>query len=367
MRAGYKISSKAYAVARLLACHDPRLETEKIAGELGYSRDAVEDALRQLRSNAAALWPQHIRDIRVLGLQTLVVEAAPLPATPMSIEDLEKYGVPLARYMYSYRVVLRESQVGVYSYIVPLSLRDRIIEEVVNGLPRVRSYDIGWIAPIKAACSPSAPPSLEEEVRRALSLEAEYERLLGKFTVMKDYDIVDLLIYASLDLKPLATRSELLDITWPLQERLGEQAITRKYKMNRRKALAKYELLSRKGLLGRVLLHKIFWPGEDIIPLYLVVDASCAPRLYALASRLFLAANIFVGERTAATIVTVPDPLLEELRVALKNCNMSTGVITSGVGTVLPFDMYHPSVGWRLEPFPVSVLEILRGRGIISG
>ena len=143
--------------------------------------------------------------------------------------------------------------------------------------------------------------------------------------------------------------------------------ITRRYKMNRKKALAKYELLSRRGLVGRALLHKVFWPGNDIIPLYLVVDSSCAARLYALASRLFLAANIFVGERIAATIVTVPDPLLEGLRVALKNCNMSTGVITSGVGTVLPFDMYHPSVGWRVEPFPVSVLDILRGRGIISG
>ncbi len=360
-----EVSSKARLVAWMLACYDPRLneDRESLREALGLSEYAVEAALRELRNAPPEeTWPQHIRDIRVLGLKTLVAEAEPLRVEAREIDDIASV-VPAHRYLYSYRVTMDNR--AYYSYIVPVELEDKLYSEITEGLRGLRSVDIGWTTPIRAPCSPpSGDP--RDEIAAAKALEEEYAALLKPPSRIK-YGIVELMLYSILDLNPLASKPEILDATWAVRERLGRSMPNVRVRLVKSKAMQAYEKLSRQRLIGRALLHKVHWQPpmlQSLVSLYVTTDAACAPRLYALASRLRLAASVFAGESTAATVMVAPDQLLEDIRRSLGGCSARTGAITYGFGTVLPFDMYHPLHGWRMEPYPL--LEILKGKKIVT-
>ena len=354
-----QLGSREARIARLLACTDFRLDMKGLSQLTGYQERYLENLLRRIRKTGREYWPLHIRDLRPLRLGSLLLRSSrAIPGNPSSITDLEKLGVPVARYLHSYRVLM--DNYAVYSYTVPDQLRDTIVSQVTRILEHT-VYDTGYTVPIKPPCRLDRP-RLEDVYKLLVSEggEEHYAQLLEKKPEQIDYGLVELYLYAKLDLDPLSTITGLQDPSDVLKER--EVECQRRLRMRRQRIRDAYERLSSRGFIGRVLLMRLIWMGEDPIPFYVEVERSCAPRLYGIASQLLLAPSIFVGEQVAAASMILPDRLTEPVRRLLSGCKVYNNVIASGFGTTVPLEMYVPGRGWSTDPAPLP--QILWGQGL---
>ena len=333
-------------VARLLACYDMRMQVKDIAKTLGYSVNYASSLLTRIRRlGAVRLWAQHIRDIRVLGLNTLIVHAAPLPDSvvdSLSLRRLEQ-ALPYARYLLSYRVT--GEGIAAYSFIIPIELSEEMTRDILAAL-KPSFYDYGFVAPVNPYCGDLPAREVLDNID---VFEEKLTEPVERQPPIIEYGILELLIYAMLDINPLASLRELQDPRPVLVERLEKDEIT-PVRLKYNKVKKSYERLSSQGYVGRVLLHRVLWGDTDIVGLYVLAKRECAHRLYAAASATLSAASVFVGEKTAASVVAMPDSLLPSFRRALGGCLERAMVIAEGFGTTLPVEMYHPRRGWSLEP-----------------
>jgi len=346
-------------VAKLLTCYDPRLpeDRKEISCIVNYSEKHVDSILRDMRQRQRDLWAHHIRDIRALGLATVVVKTDRRLENVATVNDLEKIGLPWARYLYSYRTILGAEKRRVYSYLAPVKMLDEIVDDVQSYFTDAQ-IDLGFTIPVRHDCR-------RLEVSREIGdedIEKAAKDLASEPPKIKP-TLLDVLLYARLDENPLASMRDLQDVSTILEERLATP--TRLW-LRKKKVKAAYPRLSRLGLVGRALVMKAAWPEEPLAPLYISVDTGrdegCAARLYAIADAMWAAASIFVGRSTAATVLALPDddtPVIENL---LGDCISDSGYITSGFGTVIPVEMFSPKEGWSAERQPVETL--LMGLGL---
>ncbi len=349
----HELGVKEAAVARLLACYDFRLKEDRmrIANKLGYTEKHVSEIIRRLRGmGKERLWPQHIRDIRHLSLATVLVRTRRcIEGDPRTLGELPSYGVPLHRFLYSYRVVMHG--LCIYSYLVPWRFLDEALEGITDGLGG--ETDVGITVPVRPLCrDPPAMPGKEDEEEAAA--------MLHQSPRPQPLELLDLVIYSALDINPLHTLRELQDVSEIVSERLGRRV---RVLLNYSKLRRRYIQLSSSGLIGRVLVYRAVWGASAMLhPLYVEVEKSCAARLYASAKSLWAATNVFLGEEAAATVMLIPDEYSERLRRSLRGCIRLSDVITSGFGAGLPIDMYSPKKGWCLEPQPLP--RLLEGLGL---
>ncbi len=344
-----------WLIARLLACYDPRLSEERsrLAEQAGYSQKHVESVLRELRRGVRELWAQHIRDIRALGLASIVVSTRRQLEDVRTVDDLERVGLPWARYLYSYRRVLSDSGRRVYSYLAPIDMLDEMVDDI-GGFFDDAKIDIGFNVPVVFTCDNLDPVDVvdDEALERA-------RRMLGTPPPKERIGLLEVLLYARLDENPLATYRDMQNISTVLEERIGRAPPLR---LKFRKVVLAHERLSRKRLLGRVLVLRAVWGDETPAPLYVSVRASCAAHLYALASSLWASPSIFVGKETAATVLVIPDSRVHVIEETLGDCITESGYITAGFGTVIPVEMYSPKRGWTTEKQPIE--KLLLGLGL---
>lgn len=318
-------------VARAQACFDPRTELNKIAKHCKTSVKTVQRVLSILRRTSREYWPQHIRDIRALGLKTIIIHSNKGLKNIHKIEDLRHQGIPLYRYWHSYRATLDGHHI--YSYFVPAGQE----QEFTQVLERLGEVDYGETIPVKPLYTEPHPLS---KPSKAPTLPKRVPLLLAA------------LIYASLDLSPLATLKELTNITPVLRERLGE--ISTIYTLDLRKLLRAYRALSKHGLLGRALLLLVAPNTKRPIPLYIEVKKECFANLYQLVSETWSAPSIFLGKEIAAAVMVLPDELADKAQQVLSGCIEYSNVITRGYGTTIPIEMYDPfKATWSLEPQPL--------------
>jgi len=319
-------------IARSIACFDPRLDASRIARVLGVSPSTVWKVLQRLRQKAWELWPQHIRDVRSLGLGTAIVYSDKPLTDVSSICDLKERGVPLARYLHSYRATL--DGVHIYSYFVPRSLT----AEFLAKLEKLGRVDYGFTVPVHPGCSIATPSNVDTLPQPG---ENSIPRLLGS------------LIYARLDLSPLASMHELADVTPVIQARLG--AVNTSYRLNMGKLVKTYMALSRRGMVGRVLLLLLAAASSRPIPLYVAVQRECFNQLYGLIAETWSAPSIFIGKEIAATVMVLPDEYSGEAQKRLQDCIVYSGLITTGFGTTIPIEMYNVyEKEWSLQPQPLE-------------
>jgi hypothetical protein len=347
-------------LAKLLACYDYRLPEEKevIIKRLKYSKKTVEDMIRRLKSNQYSLWAQHIRDLRAIGLATLVAEtrrrledAAAKKIEEIKIADLEKAGLPWARYFYSYREFIDGR--AVYSYLAPLSLIDKITSDVEEYFSDGR-VEVGATIPVRFDCT-----SLDPEVRLSDDVIDSAAREIERPPPSINYDLLEIVVYARLDMEPLAGIRDMQNIEWLVEERLGVPAGLR---LRLRRLQQAHRRLSRLKLVGRALSPAAAWNRAGLVPFYIEVASDCAPRLYAVARGLWASPSIFVGSETAAAVMAVPDSQTPQVAQLLHGCVRRHGLITKGAGSVLPVEMYLPGQGWAEKPQPL--LKLLWGRGL---
>lgn len=321
-------------VARAQACFDPRTELNEIAKHCKTSIKTVQRVLSMLRGTSREYWPQHIRDIRALGLKTIIIHSNKGLRNLHKIEDLRRQGIPLHRYWHSYRATLDGRHI--YSYFVPAGQE----QEFTQVLERLGEVDYGETIPVKPLHSKSRSLSGLNELNKAPMLPRRVPLLLAA------------LIYASLDLSPLATLKELTNITPILRERLGE--INATYTLDSRKLLKAYRALSKHGLLGRALLLLIAPETRRPIPLYIEVKRECFANLYQLIAETWSAPSIFLGKEIAAAVMVLPDELADKAQQVLSGCIRYSNIITRGYGTTIPIEMYDPfKATWSLEPQPL--------------
>lgn len=343
-------------VARLLACYDPRTEISDIAEQLEVSENYVRTTIRKLRERGYELWPQHIRDIRPLGLLVAVVYTKTLMGDAASLSDLEQLGVPAYRYLHSYRATL--DNLHVYSYFLPREFLDELIAEVERGLGG--EVEVGVTIPVRYDCNRYrdgiGTASLHEEIRQAIAVLEEGAPSLR-------LNLLDLMIYAGLDLNPLAGIRELQDPGPVYAERLEMK--NPGHRLSYRRLVSRYRQLGSKRLVGRVLLLAATIGSDKPIPLFIRVRRECFPVLYALALATWSTPGIFVGEETAATVLVLPDEATDYARELLRDCILYAGVVTRGFGTTIPVEMYDPLEGrWVLEPQPLP--DLLRRLGYLA-
>ncbi len=355
-----QLTDKHVKIARMMACFDYRLELDKIAQSIGYSRKYVLELIKDLRNNWMELWAQHIRDIRPLQLKTLLIRSRKiLDTSGLNLKiDLDSTWLPAPRFLYSYRVTVDNN--AVYTYIVPEQLEGELVEEIASGI-RGDVLSVGYVVPIKVNCL--RLPSINERIDERdldILIEEAYRDVNVKPQTM-DYGIVELIVYAVLDVNPLATKRDLLDLSQIIKE-FGYSNIEKIW-LKGRKVYPIYKELSRQGFLGRALLLRALLQYDSLLPLYMEVEEECFPRLYTLVSLLGVGASVFRGENLAATVMVIPDSFTELVRTLLRGCIRYSGVISSGFGVGLPIEMFSPKEGWQLEPQPL--VEILWRMGLI--
>lgn len=354
------LTNKHVKIARMMACLDYRLELDKIAQSIGYSRKYVLELIKDLRDNWMELWAQHIRDIRPLRLKTLLIRSREiLDTSGLNLKiDLDSTWLPASRFLYSYRVTVDNN--AVYTYIVPEQLEEELVEEIANGI-RGDELSIGYVVPIKMNCSRLLTVSDRIDEKDLDVLVEEAYRDVSAMPQALNYGVIELIVYAVLDVNPLATRKEMLDLSQIVKE-LGYSDIERIW-LKGRKVYSIYEELSRRGLLGRVLLLRALPQYGSLLPLYVEVEEECFPRLYTLVSLLGIGASVFHGKNLAATVMVIPDSFTELVRTLLRGCIRYSGVISGGFGVGLPVEMFSPKEGWHLEPQPL--VEMLWSMGLI--
>jgi len=343
-------------VARLLACYDARTEVEQIAGRLGVTENYVRVILRKLRERGHELWPQHIRDVRPLGLLTAVVYTRTPVGEATRISDLERLGIPLYRYLHSYRATL--DNMHIYSYLLPEGYAHELIPEIEGKLKG--EIELGVMIPLQFDCSKPRrllrPGSLHEEISKAL-------RVLEEEVPQAKINLLDLMIYAGLDLNPLAGVRELQDPSPVYFERLEIEGLS--HRLNYRRLAQRYRQLSAAKLVGRVLLLAAAIGSDRPIPLFMRVRRDCFPILYAFALATWSTPSIFWGEEAVATVLVLPDEATEYARQLLGECILYVGVVTRGFGTTIPVEMYDPFEGqWVLNPQPLP--NLLRRLGFLA-
>ncbi len=359
------LSDKEARLARLLACLDYRLEEDKrrLLKLLGYSEKHIDTVIRKLRGMEWEIAAQHIRDIRPLGLASIVVRGRRKEALDQATRLSELRGrVPRYRYLYGYRVLLDNN--AVYSYLVPVDAVDEFYRDIEQGLANGVSaavIDTGFTIPIRPDCNAEA-----DDPVRALSetdVEEAAKRIEEEPPDIK-HSLLDVIIYAALDLHPLRSVRDLLDVSDIVAERLERVA---KVRLNKRKAMRRYSLLSGRGLIGRVMIARAVWRSHDLLPLYIETRRECAPQLYAAAARLWASPNIFIGSETAATVMLLPEDAGYQVQKLLGDCVLYSNILTKGFGTCLPVEMYDPRGGWVVEEEPrYDLLAVLQGRGLAS-
>ncbi len=324
-------------VADLIACYDFRLEAELIARRLHSSVNYVRQILRKLREKGMELWPQHIRDLRPLGLQTVVIHSdKPLGEIRMMRDLVGK--VPLYRYLYSYRATLDNQHV--YSYLAPRELLDEFLDE----LSKLGEPEPGVTIPVYPC---------KDIVARIRGLPENYKPSL-----------LDLLLYALLDREPLMSLQDLTDINIVYWERLDKRIPG--HRLSYSKLSKAYRRLSEAGVIGRVLLLAVpRLNNPRVIPLYIKVKRDCYTELYEVIASTRSSPSIFVGEETAATVMVLGDEETETVRRKLGDCIIYTGVITTGFGVIIPVEMYNPlEKKWSLEPMPLP--EMVQKLGLLA-
>ena len=324
-------------VAELIACYDFRLEADLIARRLHASVNYVRQILRKLREKGLELWPQHIRDLRPLGLNTVVVHSdKPLGEIRMMRDLVGK--VPLYRYLYSYRATLDNQHV--YSYLAPRELLDEFLDK----LGELGEPEPGITMPVYPCGDIAA---------RIQGLPDEYRPSL-----------LDLLLYAILDREPLASLQDLTDINIVYWERLDKRIPG--HRLSYSKLYKAYRRLSEAGVIGRVLLLAVpRLNNPRIIPLYMRVRQECYTELYDVVAATRSSPSIFVGEETAATVMVLGDDETEIVRRKLGSCIVYSGVITTGFGVIIPVEMYDPvEKRWGLEPMPLP--ELVQRLGLLA-
>lgn len=343
------ISQSERLLARLLACYDYRLppEREEIRRRSGYSEKHVNETLRKLRRIQRDLWAQHIRDIRAIGLATIVVETRKTLEDVKTVNDLERIGMPWARYFYSYRHIMGTKRV--YSYLAPLKYVEEMISDLESYFPDDSRLEVGFVIPIRFNCN-------NMDIDRPIDEEAveEAEKALQEPPPRIRYGLLEVFLYARLDMAPLAGIRELQEVAPVLEERIGVADTS--LRLKKRKLQQSLERLSSMKLLGRALLVRATWLNGSLVPLYLEVRRDCAPRLYAIAAALWSSPSIFVGSETAATVLVLPDERSAEVERLLGDCVLTHGFITKGVGTVIPVEMFSPKEGWSDKRQPVEKL-----------
>ena len=343
------ISQSERLLARLLACYDYRLpeEREEIKKRSNYSEKHVNETLRKLRKIQYELWAQHIRDIRAIGLATIVVETRKTLEDVETVNDLERIGMPWARYFYSYRHIMGTKRV--YSYLAPIKYIEEMMNDLESYFPQDSRLEAGFVVPIRFNCDNMNidQPIDDEAVEKA-------EKALQETPPRIRYGLLEVFLYARLDMAPLAGIRELQEIAPVLQERINIADVP--LRLKRRKLQQSLERLSSMKLLGRALLARATWPDGSLVPLYLEVRRDCASRLYAIAATLWSSPSIFVGSETAATVLVLPDERSAEVEKLLGDCVLAHGFITQGVGTVIPVEMFSPKEGWSTKRQPVEKL-----------
>ena len=324
-------------VAELIACYDFRLETDLIARRLHASVNYVRQILRKLREKGLDLWPQHIRDLRPLGLHTVVVHSdKPLGEIRMMRDLVGK--VPLYRYLYSYRTTLDNQHV--YSYLAPREFLGEFLDE----LGRLGEPEPGITMPVYPCRDIAA---------RIRGLPEDYKPSL-----------LDLLLYAVLDREPLASLQDLTDINIVYWERLDKRIPG--HRLSYSKLYKAYRRLSEAGVIGRVLLLAVpRLNNPRIVPLYIRVRQECYTELYDVVATTRSSPSIFVGKETAATVMVLGDDETEIVRRKLGSCIVYSGVITTGFGVIIPVEMYNPvEKRWGLEPMPLP--ELVQRLGLLA-
>jgi len=350
------VSASMRLFTRLLACYDYRLpeERQELAQRTGYSLKYLDSVIRRLKKSIRELWAQHIRDVRAIGLASVVVSSRRRLEldSVSSVDDLERTGLPWPRYLYSYRRVLSNGSRSVYSYLAPIGFLDEMVEDIAAYFDDGR-VDFGFVIPARFRCDQLGRKEVPGD-----ALIEEAERALSEPPPSIRPGLLEVLLYARLDDNPLATYRELQDISPVLVERLGRPSpLMLKYK----KVVAAYAPLSRKRLVGRALLLRAVLDEEPPTPLYVSVRAECASRLYALITGLWASPSMFVGGETASAVLVVPDaktPLVEE---TLGDCMVESGYITTGFGTFIPVEMFSPKNGWTTRRQPIEELLVSLG------
>jgi hypothetical protein len=319
-------------IAKYIACKDLRTEAEEIAKECKISTKTYWAIISRLRSNPYKYWPQHIRDIRPLGLATIIVRGKKHLPEVKDVEDLKRTNVPLYRYMHYYRETFDGATI--YSYFAPQNL----IDYFMDVLERLGDVDYGYTIPVRPQCDNTG--NRQDATLFVPSLPSRISRMLA------------LLIYALLDLSPLARLSELSDIAPVLRERLS--ITNTHYRLHMGKVAKTYMRLSERRLLGRVLLLLLALKTERPIPMYIEVKRECSQHLYEVAAETWSAPSIFIGKNVAATVMVLPDELSQKVKDRLKECITHANIVTRGFGTTLPIEMYDPCKReWKLQEQPL--------------
>jgi len=359
------LSDKEARVARLLACLDFRLEEDrgKLLELLGYSEKHVDGVLRRLRGMGLEVAAQHIRDIRPLGLASIIVRGRRREALDQATRLWELRGrVPRYRYLYGYRVLMDNS--AVYSYLAPVDAIDEFYGDIERGLVEGGGgalIDAGFTVPVRPDCGADA----STDPGAALS-DAEVEeaaRRLEEAPPSLRHTLLDVMVYAALDLNPMRSIRDLLNVSDVVAERLEEPAVV---KLNKRKTMQRYTLLSRQRLVGRVMIARAVWRSHDLLPIYLEARRECAPQLYAAVAKLWASPNIFVGSEVAAVVMLLPEDAGYEVQRLLGDCVTYSNILTRGFGTCLPVEMYDPRGSWVVESDEprYDLLRVLQGKGI---
>ncbi len=360
------LGDKEARLARLLACLDYRLDEDKerLLRLLGYSEKHVDTIIRRLRAAEWEIAAQHIRDIRPLGLASIVVRGRRKEALDQARRLSELRGrVPRYRYLYGYRVLMDNN--AIYSYIVPVDAVDEFYRDIEQGLAKdteAKLIDAGFTIPVRPSCSAEAadPATTLSEA----DIEEAAKHINEEPPALR-HSLLDVIIYAALDLHPLRSIRDLLNVSDVIEERLEKPVRVR---LHKRKAMQRYTLLSRERLVGRVMITRAVWRSQDLLPLYIEARRECAPHLYAAAARLWASPNIFIGSETAATVMLLPESAGYQVQRLLGDCVAYSNILTTGFGTCLPVEMYDPRSGWVVdgEEPRYDLLAVLQGKGLAS-
>jgi hypothetical protein len=275
---------------RLLSCYDPRLNQAEVAEALGTTRNTVKKLIHRLRQSVEAgrIIAVHLRLIEALGFHGVVAVVEPpdarlllrrlrpfrAPASPLLVEDV----LPLARLLATVIKLANGPLLAVYR--VPEGLASEV-DEVLGSDRRINEvldYRL-FSVPVRGCLEPAEA----EEV---------FHKLHG-FHLEEVNPLADMLAIGVLDLKPLARlRVDDMNPAVVLEARTGvpHKDAERLYPMVK----ARYQLLSRLGLAGRVYYVK---PSDMLRSKSLLVgEASLAPRVYRVAVETMGAAYVASGE-----------------------------------------------------------------------
>ncbi len=339
---------------RLLTCYDPRLEQKRIAEALGASYETVRKSIKRLRNayiEENKITAVHMRILEALGLEGALVrldpEIAPRLAEvlrsqprifvpPVLLEGI----VPLPGLV---ATILYTEEGRLYAtYRLLKGLEAEIIEELGrdNRVPEILDEGVRT-APIRACIDAGEADGVLE---RLLSIPplAYGEKML-----------LDLLVYTALDYNPFAS-SRRMPYLEALAARLGSE-LPRVHAPSRLLS-ARYRVLSREGLLGRVYYVKYsrHLSGKHLV----IAHRDAAPVLYRVGVEKL--SIVYVGRGRELTVATASD-VDEGLRRRLYSLGAGLERLRFAAVTLPPVEHASCRGGWSMEPMSPPELAVCIG------